>query len=158
MDYALWLYIALAIFVVALIIAIIGVVMLIVGMKEPLKKMKGSANNLTDRMGKLQLETTSLSHNANELKEDMQLKSEKITALIDAGKGTVNSVIDLNASVRAITGNIASRVDHNRDNIAEVNQWSNGAMKLLVALENRNITKRSDVTHSSTSFSDTKNY
>lgn len=158
MDYTLWLYIALAIFVVALIIAIIGVVMLIIGIKEPLKKMKGSANNLKDRMGKLQLETTSLSHNANELKEDMQMKSEKITALIDAGKGTLNSVIDLNASVRAITGDIASRVDHNRENIAEVNQWSNGAMKLLGLWGNRNMNNRSDVTYSSTSLSEEKQW
>ena len=94
MDSTMWLYIALGIFVLGLIIAIVGVVMLISGIKEPVKKMKGSANNLKERVDKLNLEVTTLSHTANELKEDVQVKSEKIGVLVDAAKGTMNSVID----------------------------------------------------------------
>ncbi|ANU14910.1 DUF948 domain-containing protein [Planococcus halocryophilus] len=158
MDSTTWLYIALIIFLAGLIIAIIGVVLLIVGMKEPMKEIKGSANNLKERAGKLQLEASSLSHHANELKEDIQMKSEKITVLVDAAKGTMNSVIDLNASVRSITGNIASRVDHDRENIAQVNEWSNGAIKLLTLLENQRRIESNRPTYSSPSLHDEKQY
>lgn len=158
MDSTTWLYIALIIFLAGLIIAIIGVVLLIVGMKEPMKEIKGSANNLKERADKLQLEAASLSHHANELKEDIQMKSEKITVLVDAAKGTMNSVIDLNASVRSITGNIASRVDHDRENIAQVNEWSNGAIKLLTLLENQRRIKSNRPTYSSPSLHDEKQY
>ncbi len=155
MDTSTWLYIALGIIVLGLIIAVIGVVLLIIGMKEPMKEIKGSVANLKDRMGKLQLETTSLSHHANELKEDIQMKSEKITLFVDAAKGTKNSVVDLNASVRAITGNIASRVDHDRQHVAQVNEWSNGAMQLLQMWENRSRTEKNNNT---TSLSDSKQW
>jgi len=158
MDSTTWLYIALIIFLAGLIIAIIGVVLLIVGMKEPMKEIKGSANNLKERADKLQLEAASLSHHANELKEDIQMKSEKITVLVDAAKGTMNSVIDLNASVRSITGNIASRVDHDRENIAQVNEWSNGAIKLLTLLENQRRIESNRPTYSSPSLHDEKQY
>ncbi|MCH4826394.1 DUF948 domain-containing protein [Planococcus halocryophilus] len=158
MDSTTWLYIALIIFLAGLIIAIIGVVLLIVGMKEPMKEIKGSANNLKERADKLQLEAASLSHHANELKEDIQMKSEKITVLVDAAKGTMNSVIDLNASVRSITGNIASRVDHDRENIAQVNEWSNGAIKFLTLLENQRRIESNRPTYSSPSLHDEKQY
>ncbi len=158
MDTSTWLYIALGIIILGLIIAVVGVVLLIVGMKEPMKEIKGSANNLKDRMGKLQLETTSLSHHANELKEDIQMKSEKITLFVDAAKGTKNSVVDLNASVRAITENITSRVDHDRENVAQVNEWSNSAVKLLQMIEDRTRTEKNNSTYSSTPLSEDKQW
>ncbi|MBT2570728.1 DUF948 domain-containing protein [Planococcus sp. ISL-110] len=151
MDSTIWLYIALAIFVVGLIIAIVGIVMLISGMKEPVKKMKGSANNLKERVDKLNLEATTLSHTANELKEDIQMKSEKVSVLTDAAKGTLNSVIDLNASVRAITSDIASRVDHDKRSVAEVNQYSNTAMGFLSFIKNRKSSETINTTYTPTS-------
>ncbi|EIM08583.1 hypothetical protein A1A1_00765 [Planococcus antarcticus DSM 14505] len=154
MDAAIWLYIALAIFVVGLIIAIVGVVMLISGIKEPVKKMKGSANNLKERVDKLNLEATTLSHHANELKEDLQMKTEKVNALIDAGKGTVNSVIDLNASVRAITSNISSRVDHDKQSVAQVNQYSNTAMGFLNFIKTQISSETINSTYTPTSVAD----
>lgn len=156
MDSTIWLYIALAIFVVGLIIAIVGVVMLISGMKEPVKKMKGSANNLKERVDKLNLEVSTLSHNANELKEDVQMKSEKVGVLVDAAKGTMNSVVDLNASVRAITGGIASRVDHDKQSIAEVNQYSNTAMGFVNFIKNRKSSEPINTTYTPTSVADEK--
>lgn len=156
MDSTIWLYIALAIFVVGLIIAIVGVVMLISGMKEPVKKMKGSANNLKERVDKLNLEATTLSHTTNELKEDIQMKSEKVSVLTDAAKGTVNSIIDLNASVRAITGDIASKVDRDKRSIAEVNQYSNTAMGFLSFIKNRISSETIDATYTPTSVTDDK--
>ncbi|AIY04187.1 general stress protein [Planococcus sp. PAMC 21323] len=158
MDSTTWLYIALVIFLAGIIIAIIGVVMLIVGIKEPMKEIKGSVNKLKERTDKLQFEATSLSHRANELKEDVQIKSEKVTVLVDAAKGTLNSVIDLNASVRAITGNISSRVDHDRENIAQVNEWSNGAVNLLTLWENQRRTESNRSTYSSSSVHENKQW
>lgn len=137
MDTAMWLYIALALVVLGLIVAAVGVVLLMKGMKEPMKEIKGSANNLKERMDKLNLETTSLQHRTNELKEDMKMKSEKVSFFVDAAKGTKNSVIDLNASVHAITSNIASRVDHDKSNAAQVDQWSTQAIGLIDLVKNR---------------------
>ncbi|MDN7243117.1 DUF948 domain-containing protein [Planococcus sp. N028] len=131
MSPSIWLYIALAIFIVALIIVGIGVGIFIKGIKEPLKEMKGSANNLKERTDKLNLEATSLQHHVNELKEDMQAKSEKVSMLLDAARGTKNSVLDLNSSVRRITVNIASEVDNDKGNIAQINQWSIATADLL---------------------------
>lgn len=131
MDSSVWWWIALGIVVVALIIGGIGVGLFISGMKEPMKEIKGSADNLKERMENLKLETTSLQHRANELKEDMQVKSEKVTLFIDAAKGAKNSALDLNASVRAITGNVASKVHQDKRKNAEVDYWSNSAMNLL---------------------------
>lgn len=131
MDSTMWLYIALAILVVGLIVAGIGIGLFMSGMKEPMKKIKGSTDNLKERMDKLKLETTSLQHHANELKEDMQVKSEKVSVLIDAAKGTKNSVIDLNSSVRAITSNVSSEVSQSEQNAAQVKQLSNTAVGLL---------------------------
>lgn len=158
MDSTIWLYIALGIFVLGLIIAIVGVVMLISGIKEPMKKMKGSANNLKERVDKLNLEATTLSHTANELKEDVQVKSEKIGVLVDAAKGTMNSVIDLNATVRSITGDITTRVDRDKRNIAEVNQYSNTAIGLVNMIKNRKSPEKINPTYSPTSMPDVKQY
>ncbi|MBD8015552.1 DUF948 domain-containing protein [Planococcus wigleyi] len=158
MDSTIWLYIALGIFVLGLIIAIVGVVMLISGIKEPMKKMKGSANNLKERVDKLNLEATTLSHTANELKEDVQVKSEKIGVLVDAAKGTMNSVIDLNATVRSITGDITTRVDRDKRNIAEVNQYSNTAIGLVNMIKNRKSPEKINPTYSPTSMPDVKEY
>lgn len=158
MDSTMWLYIALGIFVLGLIIAIVGVVMLISGIKEPVKKMKGSANNLKERVDKLNLEATTLSHTANELKEDVQVKSEKIGVLVDAAKGTLNSVVDLNATVRSITGDITTRVDRDKRNIAEVNQYSNTAIGLVDMIKNRKLPNKSNSTYSPTNMPDVKEY
>ncbi|TWT09219.1 DUF948 domain-containing protein [Planomicrobium sp. CPCC 101079] len=148
MSSTIWLYIALAIFIVALIIAIIGVVIFVKGIKEPIKKMKGSADNLKGRMANLQLETTSLQHRANELKEDMAAKSERVSILIDAAKGTKNSVLDLNSSVRVITSGIATNVSQDRRNVAQVNQLSNLTIGLLDLVKDLKYVKE-DVTHPS---------
>ena len=158
MDSTIWLYIALGIFVLGLIIAIVGVVMLISGIKEPMKKMKGSANNLKERVDKLNLEATTLSHTANELKEDVQVKSEKIGVLVDAAKGTLNSVVDLNATVRSITGDITTRVDRDKRNIAEVNQYSNTAIGLVDMIKNRKLPNKSNSTYSPITMPDVKEY
>lgn len=158
MDSTMWLYIALGIFVLGLIIAIVGVVMLISGIKEPVKKMKGSANNLKERVDKLNLEVTTLSHTANELKEDVQVKSEKVGTLVDAAKGTLNSVVDLNATVRSITGDITTRVDRDKRNIAEVNQYSNTAIGLVNMIKNRKSPEKINPTYSPTSMPDVKEY
>ena len=158
MDSTMWLYIALGIFVLGLIIAIVGVVMLISGIKEPVKKMKGSANNLKERVDKLNLEATTLTHTANELKEDVQVKSEKIGVLVDAAKGTMNSVVDLNATVRSITGDITTRVDRDKRNIAEVNQYSNTAIGLVNMIKNRKSPEKANATYTPTSMPDVKEY
>ncbi|TWT07996.1 DUF948 domain-containing protein [Planococcus sp. CPCC 101016] len=158
MDSSIWLYIALAIFVLGLIIAIIGVVVMIKGIKEPLKEIKGSANNLKERVDKLNLEATTLSHQANELKEDVQMKSEKVTVFVDAAKGTMNSVIDLNATVRSITGDISTRVDRDKRNIAQVNQYSNTAMGVVNFVKDRKSPKSSNHTYAPTPIPDVKEY
>ena len=150
MDSAIWLYIALAIFVVGLIIAGIGVGMMISGIKEPIKEMKGSADNLKERMNNLTLETTSLQHHANELKEDMKVKSEKVSVVVDAAKGIKNSVTDLNSSVRAITVDVSSKVDRDREHIQQVNQWSNTAVFLITLLKDRKLPDQSISSYSST--------
>lgn len=158
MDSTMWLYIALGIFVLGLIIAIVGVVMMISGIKEPVKKIKGSANNLKERVDKLNLEATTLSHTANELKEDVQMKSENISVFVDAAKGTMNSVIDLNATVHAITVDISSRVDRDKQNIAQVNQYSNTAIGLVNKIKDRKSPKASNTTYTPTSMPDVKEY
>jgi uncharacterized protein YoxC len=137
MDSKMWLYIALAIVVLALVVAGIGVFLFIKGMKEPMKEIKGSADNLKERMDKLKLETTSLQHHTNEIKEDIQMKSEKVAVFLDAAKGTKNSVVDLNSSVRAITTNIAARVDQDKGKAVQANQWTNTAFGLLDLVKNR---------------------
>ncbi|MGH2318008.1 DUF948 domain-containing protein [Planococcus sp. SE5232] len=158
MDPTLWLYIALGIFVLGLIIAIVGVVMLISGIKEPVKEIKGSANNLKERVDKLNLEATALSHTANELKEDVQMKSEKVSMFVDAAKGTMNSVVDLNATVRSITNDISTRVDRDKRNIAEVNQYSNTAIGFVDLVKNRKSSKASNTTYTPTAIPDVKEY
>lgn len=137
MEPAIWLYIALGIFVVGLIIVGIGVMMLLKGMKEPLKEMKESANNLKERADRLMLEMTSLQHAANELSEDMQDKTQKINQVIDAGKGTMNSVLDLNLTVRSMTNGITSRTLEDRDNIAQADQIGSMAIQFITYLKNR---------------------
>ncbi|WKA57024.1 DUF948 domain-containing protein [Planococcus shenhongbingii] len=145
MDSTMWLYIALAILIVGLIVAGIGVGLFLKGMKEPLKEIKGSVNNLKERVDKLKLETTSLQHTTNELKEDMQVKSEKVSLFIDAAKGTKNSVVDLNSSVRAITVDVTTRVDQSKENAVQVDQWSNTVVGLVGLWEHRkNAKKRTD--------------
>lgn len=124
MSSTVWLYIALAILIIALIIAGIGVGMFVSGIKEPVKKIKGSADNLKGRIDKLTLETTTLQHRANELKEDMQAKSEKISMFIDGAKGTKNAALDLNSSVKVVTTGIATKAVKDREHIQQVNQWS----------------------------------
>lgn len=139
MDSTIWLYVALGIVILGIVIAGIGVFLMIKGIKEPMKEIKGSANNLKGRMDNLKLETTSLQHHTNEIKEDMQAKSEKITVFIDAAKGTKNSVADLNSSVRAITTSITKKVDHDRQHLNQVEQWSNTAVTLLTMAKERKL-------------------
>lgn len=141
MDSTIWLYVALGIVVLGIIIAGIGVFLMIKGIKEPMKEIKGSANNLKERMDNLKLETTSLQHHANEIKEDVQVKSEKITLFIDAAKGTKNSVVDLNSSVRAITTDIAHHVDNDRYQQKQVEQWSNTAVTMLAMAQEKQLPK-----------------
>ncbi len=137
MDPIILLYIAIGIIVLGLIITGIGVFMLIKGAKEPVKKMKGSADNLKSRMDNLMLETTHLQHTAAELSEDIQQKSEKVAVFVDGAKGTVNSVIDLNAVVRNITGEISHKVDQDPQNAAQVHQWSNTAVGVLSFIDKK---------------------
>ncbi|CEG22729.1 hypothetical protein BN1080_01664 [Planococcus massiliensis] len=141
MDSTIWLYAALGIVVLGIIIAGIGVFLMIKGIKEPMKEIKGSANNLKDRMDNLKLETTSLQHHANEIKEDVQVKSEKITLFLDAAKGTKNSVVDLNSSVRAITKDITHQVDNDRHQQKQVEQWSNTAVTMLAMAQEKQLPK-----------------
>lgn len=135
MDPIIWLYIALGIIVLGLIVAVVGVVMLLTGIKEPMKEMKGSADNLKGRMDKLMLETTHLQHTTNELKEDIQQKSEKVAVLVDGAKGTINSVIDMNSVVRSITSGISKKVEDDPANRFQVNQYSNNAAGLMKYLD-----------------------
>ena len=136
MDLTIWLWVALAILVVGLIIAGIGVGIFISGMKEPMKEMKGSANNLKERVDKLNLEASSLQHTTTELSEEIAVKSEKVSVLTDAIKGTKNSLIDLNSSVRTVTDKIADRAERDKENIAQVNQWSNTVEDMLALPQN----------------------
>ncbi|GKW44616.1 DUF948 domain-containing protein [Planococcus sp. NCCP-2050] len=141
MDSTIWLYVALGIVVLGIIIAGVGVFLMIKGIKEPMKEIKGSANNLKERMDNLKLETTSLQHHANEIKEDVQVKSEKITLFIDAAKGTKNSVADLNSSVRAITTDVAHYVDNDRYQQKQVENWSNTAVTMLAMAQEKQLPK-----------------
>lgn len=136
MDLTMWLWIALAILIVGLIIAGIGVGIFVKGMKEPMKEIKGSANNLKERMDNLNLEASSLQHTTAELSEEIAVKSEKISAFTDAAKGTVNSVIDLNASIRVITDKIIYRAEHDRQNIREVKRITNTVDDMIHLPEN----------------------
>lgn len=136
MDLTMWLWIALAIFVVGLIIAGIGAGIFMSGMKEPMKEMKGSANSLKERVDKLNLEASTLQHTTTELQEGIAVKSEKISVLTDAVKGTKNSLIDLNSSVRAVTDRIAVRTERDKQNVAQVNQWSDTAVSVLTIPQN----------------------
>lgn len=131
MDTTLILWIALGLVILGLVIAVIGILLLLKGMKGPMKEMKGSADNLKERMENIKLETTKLSHTANELKVDIDGKKEKITTVVDAGKGTVNSFVDMNSSVRVITSNISDRVSNSKQNEVAVNQWTGVAANLL---------------------------
>lgn len=136
MDLTIWLWTALAILVVGLIIAGIGAGIFVSGMKEPMQEMKGSANSLKERMDKLTLEASSLQHTTTELQEEIAVKSEKLSVLPEAVKGTKNSLIDLNASVRTVTDRIAERTERDKTNIAQVNQWSDTAEGLLALPQN----------------------
>ena len=144
MDLTMWLWIALAIFVVGLIIAGIGAGIFMSGMKEPMKEMKGSANSLKERMDKLNLEASSLQHTTTELQEGIAVKSEKISVLTDAVKGTKNSLIDLNSSVRAITDRIAVRTEQDKQKVAQVNQWSDTAVSVLAIPQNLQTTSNAN--------------
>lgn len=137
MDTVIWLYIALGLVVLGLIIAGIGALLLVKGMKEPMNEIKDSTKSLKERMDKLNLETTSLQHHANELKEDMNKKSEKISYTVDAAKGIKNSVIDLNATVHAITTKISTRVDRDKHKVAEVEQLSSMAITAIDLVKDR---------------------
>lgn len=136
MDSTLWLWIALGILVVGLIIAGIGAGLFISGMKEPMKEMKGSANNLKERVDKLNLEASSLQHTTTELQEEIAVKSEKISVLTDGIKGTKNSLIDLNTSIRTITDRIIYRAEHDRENVRQVKKITNTADDMLHLPEN----------------------
>lgn len=127
----IWWYTALGILVLGLIIAGIGVGLFIKGMKEPMKKIKGSTDNLKERVDGLNLEVTSLTHTAAELKDEIAVKSEKISFFVDAAKGTVNSVVDLNASIKVITDKIISRAEQDPSNRREVQRWTNTADDII---------------------------
>lgn len=137
MDPIIWLYIALGILVLGLIIAVAGVVIMLKGIKEPMKEMKGSADNLKGRVDKLMLETTHLQHTTNELKEDIQQKSEKVAVLVDGAKGTINSVIDMNSVVRSITSGISQKVENDPAHRSQVSQYSNNAAGLMKYLDSK---------------------
>lgn len=136
MDSTIWLWISLAILVVGLVIAGIGVFLFLKGMKEPMKKIKGSANNLKERVDKLNLEASNLQHTTTELSEEIAVKSEKVSVLVDAAKGTMNSVVDLNASMRAITDRIVYRAEHDRDNVRQVKKITKTAEDIIHLPEN----------------------
>lgn len=131
MDESIWWYIALGILVLGLIIAGIGAGLFIKGMKEPLKKMKGSAGNLKERFDALNLEVSSLTHTAAELKDELAVKSEKVSFFVDAAKGTINSLVDLNASIRVITDKIVSRSEQDPDNIKQVKRFTTTADDII---------------------------
>lgn len=136
MDSTIWWIIALGILVLGLIIAGVGVFLFIKGMKEPMKKIKGSAGNLKERFDKLNLEVSSLQHTATELSEEIAVKSEKINVLVDAGKGTMNSLVDLNASVRAITDRLVYRAEHDKENNRQVKRVTDTAEDIIHLPEN----------------------
>src|SRR5690606_3115904 len=127
----IWWWIALGILVLGLIIAIIGVVLFIKGMKEPMKKIKGSADKLKERLDGLNLEVSNLTHTTTELQEEIAVKSEKISVFVDAAKGTVNSVVDMNAAVRAITDRIVSRSEQDPGNKRQVKRLTNTADSII---------------------------
>ncbi|MCM3611173.1 DUF948 domain-containing protein [Planococcus sp. MERTA32b] len=131
MDSSIWWWIALGILVLGLIIAIIGVVLFIKGMKEPMKKIKGSADKLKERLDGLNLEVSNLTHTTTELQEEIAVKSEKISVFVDAAKGTVNSVVDMNAAVRAITDRIVSRSEQDPENKRQVKRLTNTADSII---------------------------
>lgn len=136
MDSTIWWIIALGILVLGLIIAGVGVFLFIKGMKEPMKKIKGSADNLKERFDKLNLEVSSLQHTATEISEEIAVKSEKIGVLVDAGKGTMNSLVDLNASVRAITDRLVYRAEHDMETNRQVKRVTNTAENIIHLPEN----------------------
>ncbi|RLQ92198.1 DUF948 domain-containing protein [Planomicrobium sp. Y74] len=131
MDSTIWWWIALGILVLGLIIAIIGVVLFIKGLKEPMKKIKGSADNLKERVDGLNLEVSSLTHTTTELKEEIAVKSEKVSVLVDAAKGTMNSVVDMNAAVRSITDRIITRSESDPQNKRQVKRLTNTADSII---------------------------
>ncbi|WP_422123235.1 DUF948 domain-containing protein [Planococcus sp. X10-3] len=153
MDLTMWLWISLAILVVGLIIAGIGVGMFLSGMKEPMKDIKGSTDKLKGRVDKLNLEASSLQHTTTELSEEIAVKSEKVSVLTDAVKGTKNSLIDLNASVRAITDKIVYRAEHDPENTRQVKQITDTTDNILHLPENlqtlhpENATETDDAAH-----------
>ncbi|WP_052131665.1 hypothetical protein [Planococcus sp. CAU13] len=136
MDSTIWWIIIIGILVLGLIIAGIGVALFVKGMKEPMKKIKGSANNMKERFDGLNLELSSLTHTTTELSEEIAVKSEKIGMLVDAGKGTMNSVVDLNASVRAITDRIVGRAERDPENRHQVKRLTNTAEEIIHLPEN----------------------
>lgn len=136
MDSTIWWIIALGILVLGLIIAGVGVFLFIKGMKEPMKKIKGSADNLKERFDKLNLEVSSLQHTATELSEEIAVKSEKVGVLVDAGKGTMNSLVDLNASVQVITDRLVYRAEHDRKTNRQVKRVTNTAEDIIHLPEN----------------------
>lgn len=136
MDSTMYLWIALGILVLAIIIAGIGAVLFMKGMKEPMKKIKGSTDKLKDRVDKLNLEASSLKHTTTELSEEIAVKSEKVGVLTDAVKGTKNSLVDLNVTVRTVTDGIINRSEQDRETKLQVQQFTDTADSIIHLPEN----------------------
>lgn len=150
MEEEVWYYIALAIVVAGVAAVIIGAAISIKAIKGPMKEMKKAADDMKERMQRFQLETTRLQHNVQELTDDMQYKTKAINTLTSAAKGTVNSIMDLNAAIRAITQNITERTDRNPVQQEGTDRLVNTAMDIIDIVEER----KAQIPHTYTTHSE----
>ncbi|RXK18277.1 DUF948 domain-containing protein [Macrococcus sp. DPC7161] len=115
---------------VAFLILCIGIVVVLLSVKKNLDHVAKTLDGIEGQVQGITRESTDLLHKTNRLVEDVQDKSLRLNAVVDAVKGVGTTVQHLNSSVDNVTSSITHNISQNEEKISQVVQWSNVAMEL----------------------------
>lgn len=122
------LYVAALVAAIAFLILCVSLGMTLFTVKDTVKELTKVLGDIEGQMQGITRETTFLLEKTNSLAGDIQDKSQQLNTVVGAVKGIGESVNGLNNSVQRITSSVATSVETNKDQIAQVVQWSNVAM------------------------------
>ncbi|TDL98608.1 DUF948 domain-containing protein [Macrococcus brunensis] len=115
---------------IAFLILCIGIVIVLLSVKKNLDHVAKTLDGVEGQIQGITRESTDLLHKTNRLAEDVQDKSARLNTVVDAVQGIGGTVNNLNSHVDRVTTSITQNIANNKDQIAQVVQWSNVAMEV----------------------------
>ncbi|WP_407272260.1 DUF948 domain-containing protein [Radiobacillus sp. PE A8.2] len=125
------LYIAAIIVAVALVVLVIYLSKVLKATERTLINVADTLEGLEKQMEGITLETTALLNKTNKLAEDINEKSQSLNTLMTGVKGIGDTVNDFNKSIRAVSNNLTSFAEKNKDVTAQTVQWGTVVMDLI---------------------------